>query len=411
MIASLLALDFMNFTYRTHPCSGNVPVPAIMRKGSFTYVDPKIAQGFDLLVFKVTEGSLRAGTRQAVVVLTCDFPIGGTAEAYAFDERTAGAVLLARVASADWGGDWGSGPSAIRVRFANGRLEVEQCLDQQCSGTQHTTYTLTGGKLVAVATVTRPDLVKVRQARVEQLMGRAYVAEQRKDYAGAIAAYTEALHLDPQQYGLLFERGAANAEQRRFDAAIADYTAAIRLQPDAVYFDARGRAYAAKHEDARAMADYDEAIRRDQHRGDFLADRGNLEEEHGDHRRAIDDYSRAISLFAALWAKRVEDVKAFHPDPAEQQRELARWDFAPWADSLQSRAFAYSGVGRFADAIADCDAALAIVPRLPFALYVRGLAKYRTGDRTGGGADLAMAHRLDARLNTPAPKQRASPSP
>ena len=105
MIAALVAVDFMNFTYRTHPCSGNVSVPVIMRKGSFTYVDRKMAQAFDLHVFKVTEGSLRVGTRQAVVVLAFDFPIGGTAEAYAFDERTGGAVLLARVASADWGGD------------------------------------------------------------------------------------------------------------------------------------------------------------------------------------------------------------------------------------------------------------------------------------------------------------------
>ena len=155
MIAALLAVDFMNFTYHTHPCSGNVPVPVLMRKGSFAYFDPKMAQGFDLHVVKVTEGSLRAGTRQAVVVLACDFPIGGTAEAYAFDERTGGAVLLGRVAGADWGGDWGSGPSSIRVQFANRRLEVEQCSDTQCSGTRHTTYALTGGKLAAVATVTR----------------------------------------------------------------------------------------------------------------------------------------------------------------------------------------------------------------------------------------------------------------
>jgi hypothetical protein len=162
MIAALLAVDFMNFTYRTHPCSANVPVPVIMRRGSFAYFDPKMAQGFDLHVFKVTEGSLRTGTQQAVVVLACDFPIGGTAEAYAFDERTGGAVLLGRVAGADWGGDWGSGPSSIRVQFANRRLEVEQCSDTQCSGTKHTTYALTGGKLVAVATVTRPDPVTRR---------------------------------------------------------------------------------------------------------------------------------------------------------------------------------------------------------------------------------------------------------
>jgi hypothetical protein len=151
----LLAVDFMNLTYRTNPCAQNVPVPVVMRRGSFSYFDDKMGAGFDLGVRSVKEGSLQAGTRQAVVVIACDFPVGGTAAAYVFGERGTTAVPLGKVASADWGGDWGNGPDSIRVRFAQRRLYVDQCVGNRCASRRSATYALRGGKLVAVSDVTR----------------------------------------------------------------------------------------------------------------------------------------------------------------------------------------------------------------------------------------------------------------
>jgi hypothetical protein len=152
MIAPLLlAVDFMNFTYATNPCSKNVPVPVVMRKGSFSYFDKKMGAGFDLNVHSVVEGSLASGTRQAVVVLACDFPAdGGTAAAYAFDERKNGAVLLSAVAVANWGSDWGAGPNSIHIRFAKRFLYVDQCKETGCTMSVVTTYALRRGKLVEV---------------------------------------------------------------------------------------------------------------------------------------------------------------------------------------------------------------------------------------------------------------------
>jgi hypothetical protein len=146
----LLAVDFMNFTYTTNPCAQNVPVPVVMRKGTFSYFDQKMGAGFDLHVGSVKEGSLAGGTRQAVVVVACDFPVGGTAAAYLFDERNGAAVMLGQVGSADWGPDWGRGPASIHVRFANRFLYVDQCKDNQCAMNVVTTYALRGGKLTKV---------------------------------------------------------------------------------------------------------------------------------------------------------------------------------------------------------------------------------------------------------------------
>lgn len=154
MIAPLLlAVDFMNFTYATNPCSQNVPVPVVTRKGSFSYFDDKMGAGFDLNVHSVVEGSLAKGTQQAVVVLACDFPAdGGAAEAYAFDERKSGAVFLSKLAVAGWGSDWGAGPNSIHIRFAKHFLYVDACGDPNCTMKVVTTYALRGGKLVKVFT-------------------------------------------------------------------------------------------------------------------------------------------------------------------------------------------------------------------------------------------------------------------
>ena len=122
-----------------------------MRAGRFSYFDPKMGAGFDLSVASVTEGSLQAGTRQAVIVLSCDFPVGGTAAAYLFDERGASAVLLGRVGQANWGPDWGAGPSSIHVTFAKSSLNVDQCGDTDCTKRSVTTYVLRAGKLTEIA--------------------------------------------------------------------------------------------------------------------------------------------------------------------------------------------------------------------------------------------------------------------
>ena len=150
IVPLLVAVDFLNFTYATNPCATNVPVPVVMRHGAFSYFDPKMGAGFDLHVASIAKGSLRAGTQQAVVVVACDFPVGGTAAAYLFDARASGAALLAKVATANWGPDWGSGPSSIHVRFAKNLLYVEQCADTTCATNTRSTYALRRGKLVKI---------------------------------------------------------------------------------------------------------------------------------------------------------------------------------------------------------------------------------------------------------------------
>lgn len=147
MLALLLVLvDFLNFQYSVSPCS-NVPPPVIMKHGTYSYFDRKMAVGFDLFVRNVKFGSLRSGTQQAVVVITCDFPVGGTAKAFAYDIHGKSAALLGEVGGANWGGDWGRGPDSIHITFKQHFLYVDSCADDDCETSEVRTYALRGHKL------------------------------------------------------------------------------------------------------------------------------------------------------------------------------------------------------------------------------------------------------------------------
>jgi hypothetical protein len=149
------AVDFANFDYAAIPCASNVPPPARIRAGTYSYEDPKMGADFTVKLESVVRGSLRAGTQQAVAVIACDFPMGGTAGAYAYDIRGPKAVLLGEVGDTSWGGDWGAGPDSIHLRFADGFLYADTCSGGGCATRETRTYALRNGKFVKVWAQTR----------------------------------------------------------------------------------------------------------------------------------------------------------------------------------------------------------------------------------------------------------------
>jgi tetratricopeptide (TPR) repeat protein len=66
--------------------------------------------------------------------------------------------------------------------------------------------------------------------------------------------------------------------------------------------------------------------------------------------------------------------------------------------TLDSRCLVRYRLGDFANAMADCDAALRHNSVFPSSLYVRGLAKKRMGYAELGDTDIAAATALDAKI-------------
>ncbi len=122
----------------------------------------------------------------------------------------------------------------------------------------------------------------------------------RRDFAAAIAAFTQAIasRPEPQSLALAYvNRAAAYVESGNADAAIADSTEAMRLAPDqGVAFMIRGMAHGLKGEPQKALADYDEAVRFDPKSPGLYVNRGMIHGRLGAYADARADYLEAIRL-------------------------------------------------------------------------------------------------------------------
>ncbi|GAB6391389.1 MAG: tetratricopeptide repeat protein [Treponematales bacterium] len=203
--------------------------------------------------------------------------------------------------------------------------------------------------------------------------GVAYV--EKGDNNKAIVDFNQALRLFPNYANAYNNRDAAYDDKGDYDRAIADYTQAIRLDPDYAYpYTNRGDAYRDKGDYDRAIADYTQAIRLDPNNGYAYISRGNAYKnrgitygDKGDYDRAIADFNQALKLApdnaAALYNSRgwnyalKGDYKRALED-ANKSLELRPND----ANTLDTRATAYQGLGDLNRAIADWEAAVKLAP-------------------------------------------------
>ncbi len=124
------------------------------------------------------------------------------------------------------------------------------------------------------------------------------LAYQRKgQWDRAIADYSEAIWLNPDDAQVFSNRGNAYYYKGQLDRAINDYDDAIRLNPYlAVAFSNRGNVYRKNGRFGRAIADYNEAIRLNPDNAQVFADRGLAYEKKGDQRQAMRDFKKAYAL-------------------------------------------------------------------------------------------------------------------
>ena len=130
----------------------------------------------------------------------------------------------------------------------------------------------------------------------------------------------------------------------------------------------RGGAFYYKGEHARAIADYDQAIRLDPTFARAYTNRCWARAVVGELRGAVADCDESLRLEPGI------------------------------ANKFENRAFAYLKMGEFERAIADYDAGLRLDPpnKADF-LYGRGLARLKKGDG-GGNADVAAAKALHPKI-------------
>ncbi len=186
-----------------------------------------------------------------------------------------------------------------------------------------------------------------------------------ENYQGAIADYTQAIRLKPNDAFAYAVRGSAKEQLGQYFAAIADCDTAIRLKPnDAFAYFLRGRAKEQLGQYFAAIADYDAAIRLKPDDTLAYVVRGRAKEQLGQYFAAIADYDTAIRL---------------QPD---------------YAVAYLGRGDAKRQLGQYHAAIVDFDVAIRLKPNDAYAYVGRSAAKGSLGRFWEEKQDLRTALKL-----------------
>jgi tetratricopeptide (TPR) repeat protein len=200
------------------------------------------------------------------------------------------------------------------------------------------------------------------------ICGNAYRGQ--KDWTHAIEEYNRAIELWPYFTDAFIARGQAYEKLGDHDRAMDNYTDAVNLPAHtAGEFRARARAHVLLNEYSKAVADYDNVVR-----------------------LQPDDPS---ALGCACWYRAQLNLQL---DVAMRNCNTAIERDSSDSFAMDSRALVFLRIDAWANVIADTNDALAINPKKPTSLYMRGIAKLRTGDTAGGNADIAAATAIDPKI-------------
>ena len=128
-------------------------------------------------------------------------------------------------------------------------------------------------------------------------IGRGIVHFAKGEYDLAIADFSTAVALRPNDPEAYYDRGLAYRQKGAMDAALADYNITIRLSPRyGQAFNNRGYVYAVKGELDLAFADFEKAIALDPRLAEAYSNRGAIFSTRGHFDRAISDFGTSLRL-------------------------------------------------------------------------------------------------------------------
>lgn len=248
---------------------------------------------------------------------------------------------------------------------------------------------------------------------------RGAASASRHDYPHAIADFTRAIELSPNESSYFYQRGLAYLASNQQTLGAADLDQALQLQPQNVPAHiARAQQYLAHKEEPAAIADLDAADR-------------SMPKEAAERLQLGDLYLRAAQYPAAI--AQFSDWIAVHPRADVMMLgalNMRCWTRALWGQELnqalmdcdralrlnshaalvyRSRATVWLRQGDYAKAIADYDRALKDHPDDAWAHYGRGIAKLRMGRTAEGHADLDAATAAHADIAAAAARHGLNP--
>lgn len=189
---------------------------------------------------------------------------------------------------AAWSGLWGAAAAGGLALIATA---VHADTTSDCMTGQDADVRIVACTRIISAT----ELAPVVRADAYRARGEAHAA--RAAPKDAIADFTEAIALRPNDGQAYYQRAQSRLAIQHTIAAVADFSEAIKyLGNSPGLFVARGYAQLVKGDPNEAIADFSAAIRLDPKNASALNNRGLAYRKKGDLDSAIKDYSSAIAL-------------------------------------------------------------------------------------------------------------------
>src|SRR5262249_19587952 len=253
------------------------------------------------------------------------------------------------------------------------------------------------------------------RGRSSALLNEGEAALNNRDNDRAIAAFNEAIRIDPKSDRTFARRGLAYARKGDNDRAITDFNEAIRLNPkNDRAFAGRGFVYARKGDEDSAIADLSEAIRLNPTDAAALYNRGVAYMKKGNNDQAFVDFNEAIRLNPTD-ARAFVNRSAMYDRKGDNDRALADVNEAirldpNYAIAFDSRGVANAKKGENDRAITDFNEAIRLDPKNASAFCNRGEAKLKINDASGN-SDIEKARQLDASASRSTPAQLPAQQP
>ncbi|OKH34171.1 hypothetical protein NIES2101_39405 [Calothrix sp. HK-06] len=150
---------------------------------------------------------------------------------------------------------------------------------------------------LAIADFTKAIQINPQDAQAYYNRGLVYDDQKKSDLA--IADFTKAIQINPQYVQAYNYRGVVYDDQKKSDLAIADFTKAIQINPQyaKAYYN-RGNVYAYQKKSDLAIADYTKAIQINPQYADAYYNQGVVYyNEMGDKQSARKNFRKAAQLF------------------------------------------------------------------------------------------------------------------
>jgi tetratricopeptide (TPR) repeat protein len=198
-------------------------------------------------------------------------------------------------------------------------------------------------------------------------------------------------------------RGDALNKKRDYDGAIAAYSAAHDGDPDNVnYLNSRGIAYSNKGDDEHALADYEMCLQLRPSFSSAYNNRGLIFLRKGDLDRAFEEFNSAVKYPSSVVSRPIHLYNRARAQTYRKQYDAALADFAEAQkvspDNTQIpnyRCITYNDMGKFDEAIADCNTVLAKFPTSIYTLTNRGNAYLGKGDLDAALNDYNQALKIN----------------